>query len=395
MTGVSTSQRFHRIDDSRLGVRPSAWRKEPVQRRLRLSRRMSARTKSAVVVALVVVGAACSGGGGHHAAAPSTSTTTARRVVASHPSALGFLSAPYITATSGGATHVAVVWDWNGKRHAGVHTGPAVDCCTTVSLSPDGTRLRILYPPRGEEIVDLYGNVIFKSPDLVGSWADDSRHQCTLQPHPSQGHGSDDPTDLVVIDPNGTRHVVGAVGYASTLLRCSISADQAIVAGSAGAGVVGPVSQVQLSTGRVSTPTWLHSTQELSGLVVSGSGTVAAVSQFGNQPTQTTIIDMTTGKVVGRVTGSPMAISWNGHVVVERRNQDIAVVDWQSGAVTWHTRPGGANPNVFVAARQRSDDLALAAINQLGQASDQAALWLIAATGRARLLDDHVLFGII
>ncbi|MGO9872251.1 MAG: hypothetical protein ACLPVY_00505 [Acidimicrobiia bacterium] len=169
------------------------------------------------------------------------------------------------------------------------------------------------------------------------------------------------------------------------------------MAESEGPGVIGPVSQVQLNTGRVSTPTWLPTTQGLSGLEVSGNGDFAAVSQFGNQPTQTDIINTTTGKVVGRVTGSPIAISWDGHVVVERRDQDIAVVDWRSGAVTWHTEPGSdATPNVFVAAaRERSDDLALAAMNQPGQASAQAALWLIPSRAPARLLDANVLFGII
>jgi hypothetical protein len=309
---------------------------------------------------------------------------------------LGFLSAPYVDATSGGATHTATVWNWNGQRQAVVHTGPVVDCCTTVSLSPDGTRLQILDGPRGAEIVDLHGRVLSKSPDVVGWWADDSRHQCLLQPHPSRGNGPDSPTDLVVLDPNGTRHVVGAVGYAEGLMRCSISANQAIMYQSLGPGTIGPVSQVQLSTGRVSTPTWLPTTQPLSGLRVSGNGEFAAVSEFAGPPIQTDIVNTTTGKVVGRVIGMPIAMSWDGHVVVERRDQDIAAVDWRSGIVTWHTPPGGdSNPSVDVAARGHSDDLAIAAMNQPGQAPHQAALWLIPANAPARLLDPKVLFGII
>ena len=350
--------------------------------------------RTAFVVALVIVAAACSSGGGSRRAA-STSSTTIRTAVVSSPSALGFLSTPYVSATSGGATHVAVVWNWNGRPQAVIHTGPVVDCCTTVSLSPDGTRLQILDGPNGAEIVDLHGRVLFKSPDVVGLWADDSRHRCVLQPHPSRNRPNG-PTDLIVIDPNGARHVVGTVGSGSGLLRCSVNADQAITNESDGPGIVGPVSQIQLTTGRVSTPRWLPTTPPLSGLQISGNGDFAAISQFGNQPTQTEIINTTTGKVVGRITGSPIAISWDGHVVVEQRDQHIAVVDWRSGAVTWHTRPGGsASPNVSVAAREHSDDLALAATNQPGRASAQATLWLIPSHAPARLLDADVLAGII
>jgi hypothetical protein len=74
------------------------------------------------------------------------------------------------------------------------------------------------------------------------------------------------------------RHVVGAVGYGSGLVRCSISANQAITNGSNGPGIVGPVLQIQLSTGRVSAPTWLPTTPPLSGLQLSGNGDFAAVS---------------------------------------------------------------------------------------------------------------------
>ncbi|MGO9872252.1 MAG: hypothetical protein ACLPVY_00510 [Acidimicrobiia bacterium] len=186
---------------------------------------MTGPRKVALGLALLTVTAACSSGGSSDRAAPSTTSAASTRPESvSHPSALGFLSTPYVKATSRGATHVAVVWNWNGRPQAVIHTGPVVDCCTTVSLSPDGTRLQILYGPNGAEIVDLSGHVLYKNPDIVGSWADDSRHQCMLQPHPSHGNGPNGPTDLVLIDPNGARHVVGAVGYASGLLRCSISA---------------------------------------------------------------------------------------------------------------------------------------------------------------------------
>jgi hypothetical protein len=308
---------------------------------------------------------------------------------------LGFLSAPYVTPTAAGTNHTATVWNWSGRPQAVIHAGPVVDCCTTVSLSPDGTRLQVLYGPTGSEIVDLHGRVLFKSPDVVGLWADDSRHRCVLLPHPSLGNGPDGATDLIVIDPNGGRHVVGTIGASAGILRCGITANLAITNESSGPGMVGPVSQIQLSTGRVSIPTWLPTTPPLSELQLSGNGDYAAVSQFAGAPTRTDIINTKTGKVVGQVTGSPLAISWDGHVVVERRDQDIAVIDWRSGLVTWHTQPGSASPNVDVATREHSDDLALSASSQPGQAPAQAALWLIPSHAPARLLDATVLAGII
>jgi len=372
------------------------WVKEPERSNVRHSCHMSSGTgKAAFVVALLIVAAACSSGGGGRRAA-STSSTTIRPVVVPSPSPLGFLSAPYVSPTAAGTNHTATVWNWNGRPQAVMHTGPVIDCCTTVSLSPDGTRLQILYGSTGSEIVDLHGRVLFRSPDVVGLWADDSHHRCVLQPHSSLGNGPDGTSDLLVIDLNGDRQVVGAIGASAGILRCSITANVAITNESSGAGVVGPVSQLQLSTGRVSTPTWLPTTPPLSGLQISGNGDFAAVSQFAGAPTQTDIINTKTGKVVGRVAGSPLAISWDGHVVVERRDQDIAVIDWRSGLVTWHTQPGGsASPNVDVAAREHSDDLALSASSQPGQAPAQAALWLIPSHARARLLDANVVAGII
>ena len=259
---------------------------------------------------------------------------------------------------------------------------------------------RSSYGPTGAEVLDLHGRVLFKSPTIAGFWADDSRHRCSFRLHPLPDDPADGPTDLTVIDPNGTEHVIGSVGYdtphgGSNLFRCSIAGNQAIVTESF-AGQVGPVRQVQLDSGRVSTPTWLPTTGPLSALAVSGNGRFAAMGQFGTSPAPTDIVDTTTAKVVGRVTGIPIAISWDGHVVVERRDEGIAVVDWRSGAVTWHTRPGGeANPSVFVATREHSDDLALAAMDQPGQAPEQAALWLIPFHERARLLDANVRAGII
>ena len=373
---------------------------------IREARRRQRRRRAAIGAVVVVVAVITTAVAGLRArqsgSKPRPRPVAPHRIasVGPSPSALGFLSAPYVDATTGGATHTATVWNWNGQPKAVVHSGPVVDCCTTVSLSPDGTRLQVAYGPNGAEVLDLHGRVLFKSPTISGFWADDSRHRCTFRVHPSPGDPTDGPTDLVVIDPSGTEHTIASVGSdhghgGSFFVRCSIADNQAIVADSFEHNIVS-VWQVQLSTGRVSTPAWLPTTTPLTALAISGNGQFAAAGRFGAAPVPTDIINTVTSKVVGRVTGIPIAMSWNGHVVVERRDQDIAAIDWRSGNVSWHTQPGGdASPNVDVAARERSDDLAVAAMNQPGQTGHQAALWLVPANAPARLLEAKVLFGII
>ncbi len=97
--------------------------------------------------------------------------------------------------------------------------------------------------------------------------------RCSFRLHPRPGDPTDRPTDLTVIDPNGTEHVIASVVYdtppgGSSLFRCSIGGNQAIVAVPELGVVVGPVWQVQLGTGRVRTPTWLPTANPLSALAV-------------------------------------------------------------------------------------------------------------------------------
>jgi hypothetical protein len=236
--------------------------------------------------------------------------------------------------------------------------------------------------------------------DPSGTWADDGRHQCLLVTRGGPGYHYPDPIDLVLIDPDGTRHTIALVGTngphgGPAVVRCSLDSDQAIVATSFMGSVV-QVSAVKLSTGRVISPRWLGSREPDQQLALSGDGRYAGAQHLEGNVAKTDIIDTRTDKVVGAVTGVPLAMSWAGRFIVVRRTYDIAVIDWRTHTATWVSRATATGQETAtVSARPRSDDLALAVSSQPGQVRRQAALWLVPSRSPARLLDANVLWGTI
>ncbi|MCU1464302.1 MAG: hypothetical protein JWM72_230 [Actinomycetia bacterium] len=309
----------------------------------------------------------------------------------------GFLSAP-----PSGDRHTLVEWGWDGRRLRTVHLSATVDCCTTVVLSPDGTRLLVT----GDgEVLDLQGHLIAKGVDVDGVWADDSRHLCSLRPHTSGAGMPDGPADLLLVDPGSPSRVVAQVpGYgphtAPSILRCSIRDDEAIVAENTLATNL-TITVVRLSTGVTSVPSWAPTNGAVGELVsVSGDGHYALELLRGSGP-RGQVLDTRTGAVMAQVSGQPEDLSWDGHVVLETIYPSLQrqAVDWRTNAIAW--RSAAQNPtcpcplaSYAFRARSNTDDLALAVTNEPGQPYGQAALWRI-VDGRSALIDKAVRYGII
>ncbi|MDP9335001.1 MAG: hypothetical protein M3Q30_17065 [Actinomycetota bacterium] len=312
----------------------------------------------------------------------------------------GFLSAP-----SSGDRHTLVEWGWDGRRLRTLHLSATVDCCTTVFLSPDGTRLLVIGVGNDGEILDLQGRLIAKGPDIGGSWADDSRHLCSLRPHSLTTGMPEGPADLLLVDPGRATRVVAQVpGYGPhtgpSILRCSIKNDEAIVADNTLATNV-EIRAVRLSAGVETTPRWVPPHVDIGEIVaVSGNGRYALEQLTGSGP-RGQVLDTTTGAVVAHVLGQPRDLSWDGHLVLETIDPTLQAqaVDWRSNFVVWRSatqNPSCPCPLASYAFRTRpnTDDLALAVTNQPGQPYGQATLWRI-TDHRSVLVDKAVRFGIV
>jgi hypothetical protein len=344
-------------------------------------------------VAALAFLAACGSG---HAASVRRDTQGTTTSAASPVPPAGFLSAP-----PSGDRHTLVEWGWDAHQLRTLHLSETVDCCTTVFLSPDGTRL--LLTDDGE-ILNLQGQPIAKGPDIGGTWADDSRHLCSLRTHSVTSRPPEGPADLLLVDPGRATRVVAQVpGYGphtgASILRCSIKNDEAIVAENSFASNL-EIRAVRLSTGAETTPPWVPNATIGEIVAVSGNGRYALEQITGSGP-RGQVLDTTTGAVVAHVSGQPGDLSWDGHLVLETIDPTLQAqaIDWRSNSVVW--RSAAQNPSCpcplasyAFRARPNSDDLALAVTNQPGQPSGQATLWRI-TNHRSVLVDKAIREGIV
>jgi len=345
------------------------------------------RTAAAFGVLLALT-TACSGWS--HSASPATTALTIRSSGTTAPQA-GFLSIPL-----DGDGHTAMVWRWDGTRTVVLHTSAVADCCTTVSLSPDGTRLQVLRTPQGADIIDLRtGRVTHAAAE--GTWADDSRHRCELRPtHPGDCCG---PVDLFVIDLDGTAHRIATVGSNTShggpgVLLCSVTAHRALISNSF-IGQVDGLEAVSLVNAPVITPILAGEAFPALGAAVSGNGRYLATRTLTGTG-QTVVYDLQNHKTVGQALGTPVAMSWDGRYVVTETDQQAEVFEWRTGTIVWHSRPStNSSAQLEVAARPDTDDLAINVASQPGQPYRSAELWLLTTHRPPRLIAQSVLFGVI
>jgi hypothetical protein len=324
-----------------------------------------ARRWIALVLPVVVSLAACSGGGGRDNLAGTSTGAHANDSV---------VPAAFLSAAPDGNT--LVEWSSNGQQLRTVRFNMLGN---NVSLSPDGKRLLVVADD-DNRVLDSRGKDLVhgvKSDNLV--WADDSRHLCGVrtQVHPlpnNPGGMAPDPATFrfVVIDPGrGTRFVPGkfegTVGgslegnYGPEFLRCSVSEGTALVEALPGA-LRGPV-EINLKTGRVTTPRWEHK-YFLNFIAISGDGRYALESIADRWPTAE-VVDTATGARVATIHGGAMGMSWSGHVVLvflPKSNGQLALINWQTRITVWRGPRYNGVPNQIdsrTAAVRHNDDLGL------------------------------------
>jgi hypothetical protein len=290
-------------------------------------------------VLLVLSLAACSSG--HNGDAIAGSSTGARVDANLVPAA--FLS-------YSGDGNSLVEWDSNGQQLRTV----ALDSTNDVSLSPDGTRL--LVTPQGGDarILDVRGKELVRGVMTGTIWADDSRRLCGVQ---VKMHPPAKPSmapiratfRFLVIDPGrGTRVVPGQFdGFVGGppgndgpyFERCNVSEGSAFV--DALPGRSQGRAEINLNTGRVTTPRWLRvaHAEDADTMGYSGDGHYAAEEVPGRGARiATQILDTSTGDAVAQIRGEPQGLSWSGHILLlylPAFGGQLRLINWQTGAILW------------------------------------------------------------
>ncbi|HEX4490481.1 MAG TPA: hypothetical protein VH914_04660 [Acidimicrobiia bacterium] len=350
----------------------------------------------AVVLAIVLATITITNSSTH---APTATTPTTAAPAPARPPVAGFLTLPFPNDK-----HTIDVWNWAGQHIATVHPQGIADCCTTVFLSPDGTRILVLgvsdSAMKQGQILDLRGRVLAQG-DFEGVWADDSRHLCDMQPHAGTHGLYNGKTHLVLFDPGHGSRTVAAVGFAGShggpeILGCSVTSENAFVMNVEMAFLTGPVIQVRLTTGHTSTAAWSPANGDARPVALSGSGRYAL--EFGAGPAGQ-VVDTTTGRTVATVAGQPQSVSWDGHLVVSTlETGDLVVTDWRTHRVVWRSGHHTGAPEMFadaaVRVRPHSDDLAVDVRELAGQPDGSGALWLVTPDAPPRRIAAPVVEGI-
>jgi len=231
-----------------------------------------------------------------------------------------------------------------------------------------------------------------------GTWAGDDVHKCLV----AQGN-------LYLVGPGATSRKVYAVGVPTdthgptAVIDCDFRADFALLVSSLLGGVQSAM-EIRLSDGAI---IW----QQTGDLAAGGSNAPQAISPAatyaacGDQ-SGGAVADIAAGTQVAQLQGEPLAISWNGHVVIEAilsppNTYYAEAVDWQTGAVLWRGQPAtgdpGAVPTVTAQDQPNGDAIAFTtgAYPESGQSADPAQLWLIRPGYPAQELSDDAEPGVL
>ena len=278
------------------------------------------------------------------------------------------------------------VYKWDGELIGHGTAAVPLGCCT-VEQSPDGSVLEI-GTSTGAVVMGRFANLVenLTGPLVGGVWAQDDVHSCVIQ---QDARDSPDVTLYVVGPGSQTSKVVILQGFGphegTGVIICDVAHNFALLATSF-MGEVEALIKVRLSDG---TTVWeqkanASTTPCASPNVISQGDTYEAEGSTS----QGVVCDLATGRVVARLRGEPVAISWAGHVVIESLSTppnsfSLEAVDWQTGAVLWRSQSAaernGLVPEVQAQDEPNADAIALTTEPNPGAdfSQDLAELWLI------------------
>jgi outer membrane protein assembly factor BamB len=285
-----------------------------------------------------------------------------------------------------GSLSALSVYDWDG--HLSGHGTAAVPlgCCTVVQ-SPDGSVLEV-GTSTGAVILGRLGNLVqnLTGPLVGGVWAEDDVHSCVIE---QDGRDSAEGNLYVVGPGSQSRKVATLSGFGphegTGVLICSVAGNFAILATSFMGGVE-ELIKIRLTDG---TTVWEQKAgASTAACVPSQVISQADTYEASGSTNQGVVCDLATGKVVARLHGEPLAISWAGHVVIESLSTppntfSLEAVDWQTGTVLWRNQSAaernGLVPEVQAQDEPNADAIALTTVPNPGAdfSQDIAELWLI------------------
>jgi hypothetical protein len=309
-----------------------------------LSSRAALALIGAGVVAAVVVTALLAprwlsaGRGASPAAAPTARASASPTATTAPPALVLVMPSP---------VSISVRVDWSGHRLGPVDPPPGT---VLDGPSPDG-RLGLATSTTGKSYAlfdTTDGHVVATLPlDMTGvMWSDDSRHLCGLASPGGQ---------LVVVTVDPTRGVTGrrsfpvhVAGTGTTFIRaCSAESDRAVltdfwVVGRAQAA--GDVEVLRLSTGA----TLLHQAFPAPAPFVNVEASPDGLFLAGwpLDGSQSTVVDLQTGRQVAHVTGVAMAFTADDRYLAVssfvseqgRPGGTGRLVDWRTGRTVWQDR---------------------------------------------------------
>lgn len=299
------------------------------------------------------------------------------------------------TPTGGPATFFSVgtgslsalsVYDWDGDLSGHGTAAVPLGCCTVVQ-SPDGSVLEV-GTSTGAVVLGRFGNLVqnLTGPLVGGVWAEDDVHSCVIE---QDGRDSAEGNLYVVGPGSQSRKVATLSGFGphegTGVLICNVAGNFALLAASF-MGVVEALIKVRLSDG---TTVW----EQKAGASTAACFPSQVISQgdtyeASGSTSQGVVCDVATGRVVARLHGEPLAISWAGHVVIESLSTppnsfSLEAVDWQTGTVLWRNQSAaernGLVPEVQAQDKPNADAIALTTVPNPGAdfSQDHAELWLI------------------
>jgi hypothetical protein len=284
---------------------------------------------------------------------PVPQTTTLR---SDGPAAPTFLLAP-----AGGGPGPLHRVDWTG-RTTGSLVAPAG--AAGLTASPDGALVAARDAAgSGAVVLDAAGEVVAR-PSAFGAWSGDGAHEaCAIV----TGALGLQVVTLDLRDPTRPRNVtvtvtgIGATSVGWTLGGCAVRSGRLVAFHEPTPSVVDAAAVIALGTGRVlSRVTYDDGPPPVAPVLSPDSRYLA---ENDPQRRAASIRDLTTGEVVGHVTGLVAGFSGDGRLVVTdvelgspTTASRVAVVDWRWNRTEW----AGRGHATLLAARPAGEELVLA-----------------------------------